>query len=356
MEGKQESHCWWFDSHSSLNCSPWLQSTLSELNEKTKKMLKLVEDDADSFAQRAEMYYKKRPELISMVEDFYRAHRSLAERYDQLKSDRSLRVRSSLRHSASHPEDEHENLYDSVNSLKSVDSFTDVAHSSDESVESEVFDPELEGEKEKLREELNRLRQQNEIQRNQIESGKREKEELFSRLADNINELKKLRQECEAIKGEIPFVCSKQKVDAPTEEVKTLNCDVESLKLYDTEYGERIEVAKKFEAMQKLGNVEAENRHLKKALVLKEILLKHEEDEKMKVKIELEKIRGETKRKDEFLIETLKEKDEEKRAVIRQLCIAMEFLREDNRYLKKIVRDVSKKGSASRRQTFVVGA
>ncbi|ERN16868.1 hypothetical protein AMTR_s00057p00147680 [Amborella trichopoda] len=48
-------------------------------------MLKLIEEDADSFAQRAEMYYKKRPELIAMVEDFYRAYRSLAERHDQLK-------------------------------------------------------------------------------------------------------------------------------------------------------------------------------------------------------------------------------------------------------------------------------
>ncbi|XP_011010814.1 PREDICTED: inner centromere protein-like isoform X2 [Populus euphratica] len=55
-------------------------------------MLKLIEPDADSFAQRAEMYYKKRPELISMVEDFYRAHRSLAERYDQLKSDSGNRL------------------------------------------------------------------------------------------------------------------------------------------------------------------------------------------------------------------------------------------------------------------------
>ncbi|CAN0899064.1 Protein NETWORKED 3C [Linum grandiflorum] len=50
-------------------------------------MLKVIEQDADSFAQRAEMYYKKRPELINMVEDFYRTHRSLVEEYDQLKSE-----------------------------------------------------------------------------------------------------------------------------------------------------------------------------------------------------------------------------------------------------------------------------
>lgn len=55
-------------------------------------MLKLIEEDADSFSQRAEMYYKKRPELINMVEDFYRAHRSLAERYDQLKLEAGTRI------------------------------------------------------------------------------------------------------------------------------------------------------------------------------------------------------------------------------------------------------------------------
>ncbi|KAJ6404246.1 hypothetical protein OIU84_012431 [Salix udensis] len=89
---KETSHRWWFDSHHTSTGSPWLQSTLAKLDKKTKSMLKLVEPDADSFAQRAEMYYKKRPELISMVEDFYRAHRSLAERYDQLKFDSGNRL------------------------------------------------------------------------------------------------------------------------------------------------------------------------------------------------------------------------------------------------------------------------
>lgn len=49
---------------------------------KVKQMIKLIEEDADSFARRAEMYYKKRPELMKLVEEFYRAYRALAERYD----------------------------------------------------------------------------------------------------------------------------------------------------------------------------------------------------------------------------------------------------------------------------------
>ncbi|POO02110.1 Protein Networked (NET), actin-binding (NAB) domain containing protein [Trema orientale] len=52
------------------------------MDAKVKSMIKLIEEDADSFARRAEMYYKKRPELMKLVEEFYRAYRALAERYD----------------------------------------------------------------------------------------------------------------------------------------------------------------------------------------------------------------------------------------------------------------------------------
>ncbi|RWW75677.1 hypothetical protein BHE74_00016264 [Ensete ventricosum] len=52
------------------------------MDNKIKAMIRLIEEDADSFAKRAEMYYKKRPELIKLVEEFYRAYRALAERYD----------------------------------------------------------------------------------------------------------------------------------------------------------------------------------------------------------------------------------------------------------------------------------
>ncbi|KAJ6405660.1 hypothetical protein OIU84_013589 [Salix udensis] len=52
------------------------------MDSKVKQMIKLIEEDADSFARRAEMYYKKRPELMKLVEEFYRAYRALSERYD----------------------------------------------------------------------------------------------------------------------------------------------------------------------------------------------------------------------------------------------------------------------------------
>lgn len=57
------------------------------MEEKVGEMLKIIDDDGDSFAQRAEMYYRKRPELINFVEDSYRSYRALAERYDHLSKE-----------------------------------------------------------------------------------------------------------------------------------------------------------------------------------------------------------------------------------------------------------------------------
>ncbi|XP_028802158.1 protein NETWORKED 2A-like [Neltuma alba] len=56
----------------------------TDMEEKVAETLQILEDDGDSFAQRAEMYYKKRPELVSFVEETFRAYRALAERYDHL--------------------------------------------------------------------------------------------------------------------------------------------------------------------------------------------------------------------------------------------------------------------------------
>ncbi|XP_047338513.1 protein NETWORKED 4A [Impatiens glandulifera] len=79
-----KSHSWWWDSHISPKNSKWLSENLEEMDQSVKRMLKLIEQDADSFGKKAEMYYQKRPQLISHVEEFYRMYRSLAERYDQV--------------------------------------------------------------------------------------------------------------------------------------------------------------------------------------------------------------------------------------------------------------------------------
>ncbi|XP_026656045.2 protein NETWORKED 1D [Phoenix dactylifera] len=78
----RQLYSWWWGSHISPKNSKWLQENLTDMDMKVKAMIKLIEEDADSFARRAEMYYKKRPELMKLVEEFYRAYRALAERYD----------------------------------------------------------------------------------------------------------------------------------------------------------------------------------------------------------------------------------------------------------------------------------
>jgi len=47
-----------------------------------KQMIKLLKEDVDSFSRMAAMYYKKHPELVKFVEEFYRAYQALTERDD----------------------------------------------------------------------------------------------------------------------------------------------------------------------------------------------------------------------------------------------------------------------------------
>ncbi|KAK9279143.1 hypothetical protein L1049_012820 [Liquidambar formosana] len=92
----RKSHSWWWDSHISPKNSKWLAENLEEMDQSVKRMLKLIEEDGDSFARKAEMYYQKRPELISHVEEFYRMYRSLAERYDQVTGELRKNIPSDL--------------------------------------------------------------------------------------------------------------------------------------------------------------------------------------------------------------------------------------------------------------------
>ncbi|XP_009627575.1 kinase-interacting protein 1-like [Nicotiana tomentosiformis] len=81
------AYSWWAASHIRTKQSKWLEQSLQDMQEKVETVVKLIEEDGDSFAKRAEMYYKKRPELINFVEESYRAYRALAERYDHLSKE-----------------------------------------------------------------------------------------------------------------------------------------------------------------------------------------------------------------------------------------------------------------------------
>ncbi|KAK8942468.1 hypothetical protein KSP39_PZI009643 [Platanthera zijinensis] len=67
--------------------SKWLFDNLEVMDRLFKGMLKLIDEDGDSFAKKAEMYYHRRPELISHVNEFYRRYRALAQRYDHATAD-----------------------------------------------------------------------------------------------------------------------------------------------------------------------------------------------------------------------------------------------------------------------------
>ncbi|KAL8151866.1 hypothetical protein V2J09_021674 [Rumex salicifolius] len=81
------AYSWWVAGHIRTKQSKWLEQSLQDMEEKVAAVMKLISEDGDSFAKRAEMYYKKRPELLNFVEESFRAYRGLAERYDHLSKE-----------------------------------------------------------------------------------------------------------------------------------------------------------------------------------------------------------------------------------------------------------------------------
>lgn len=80
----RKSHSWWWESHFGPRNSKWLSENLEEMDRQYKHMLELIDGDGDSLAKKAEMYYQRRPELISHVEELYRMYKLLADRYEHL--------------------------------------------------------------------------------------------------------------------------------------------------------------------------------------------------------------------------------------------------------------------------------
>lgn len=81
------AYSWWWASHIRTNQSKWLENNLHDMDDRVKSMLKIIEVDGDSFSKKAEIYFRKRPELINFVEETYRAYRALAERYDHISGE-----------------------------------------------------------------------------------------------------------------------------------------------------------------------------------------------------------------------------------------------------------------------------
>ncbi|CAH2038455.1 unnamed protein product [Thlaspi arvense] len=81
------AYSWWWASHIRTKQSKWLEHNLQDMEEKVHYTLKIINEDGDTFAKRAEMYYRKRPEIVNFVEEAFRSYRALAERYDHLSTE-----------------------------------------------------------------------------------------------------------------------------------------------------------------------------------------------------------------------------------------------------------------------------
>ncbi|KAK6139132.1 hypothetical protein DH2020_003849 [Rehmannia glutinosa] len=61
------------------------------MDDKVNRILDLTEDNGDTFAMRAEMYYQNRPQLIQMVQHLRTSYHALADKYYHLKSESSIK-------------------------------------------------------------------------------------------------------------------------------------------------------------------------------------------------------------------------------------------------------------------------
>ncbi|XP_019431394.1 PREDICTED: kinase-interacting family protein-like isoform X1 [Lupinus angustifolius] len=71
------------------NAPSWLLTSISDLEERMKMLAmnnnNTMEDEefGDTFAERAESYYQKRPQLLSLLQDLYNGYITLSDRYMQ---------------------------------------------------------------------------------------------------------------------------------------------------------------------------------------------------------------------------------------------------------------------------------
>ncbi|WCJ26746.1 Kinase interacting (KIP1-like) family protein [Euphorbia peplus] len=93
MEESAASSSWWLDARNRpSNLSPSLQAILSDLDEKIRIIVNLIEDEGDSFTERAELFYKRRPELLNVLHQLHQSYQNLADSYDKIRCAETTRV------------------------------------------------------------------------------------------------------------------------------------------------------------------------------------------------------------------------------------------------------------------------
>lgn len=295
-------------------------------------MLNLIEGDADSFAQRAEMYYKKRPELVNMIEDFYRSYRYLAEQHELLRSEAAVARRSST-------------LSKSDSDLTEVDDYP-------ESEVSEVDNPEPEEDADQIESAFLAANEGFEAIGKNLEaksplpspilnrSAAAEPESAKSYKSKRVSYLYGNKQRCLQMeiddhdlerRDEISKESDRNTMNSMNEglEVCSANTRYSSIFPLDLDYLYSKESDRSSRRECKVDDLET------KALFEKIV------DDVAKLTSEVEGLRLEK----EALMAELERKDEEKRQVIRQLSLTVEILKEENVVLKKFIKDSKKSGS-----------
>lgn len=113
-------------------CPPWLQTAIADIEQRVRSLAVSVPDDAaaaatdHSFAERAENYYHRRPQLLSLLTDLHHRYLYLADRYSQ-----SLLAKS-------HP---HLNLLSAVHAASVSECSSDVDDRSSDAGSSLSFQP-----------------------------------------------------------------------------------------------------------------------------------------------------------------------------------------------------------------------
>ncbi|CAL1390347.1 unnamed protein product [Linum trigynum] len=319
MMRKDSSHKWWWidSSHSASPRSPWLHSTLSELNRKTKAMMKLIETEADSFAQRAEMYYKKRPELINMVQDSYKAQRSLLEQFDQLQSENRTRLpRLSLSPTSSSVSDHYYDRGGKRSTTMSLSSDDD--HHEPFDCKSTISSGMGDGDQDQIQT-YDRCRQSTSSSHSELFHDGVVVEDSDSGAESEVDDPV---VEDEAISANTGFAAQVENVEKEYDEVvKKLKEEVEQVKEENRLLKEQLwqKDEEKREVIRQLSSANVEREY-------------DEVEKKLNLKAEVEELKEENR----LQKEQLSQKDEEKREVIRQLSSAMEILRLENAEARKL--------------------
>ncbi|XP_042387184.1 kinase-interacting family protein-like [Zingiber officinale] len=80
------------------SCPAWLRAALEDIENRVQSLAVKLPDnsESDSFAERAENYYQKRPQLVALLHDLHHRYVYLADRYSQSLRHRHRRRASSV--------------------------------------------------------------------------------------------------------------------------------------------------------------------------------------------------------------------------------------------------------------------